>query len=1036
MPNIAQLHKHAYFDKKELTLQEVQSSCGVPVYLKYSGVSTYKGFYNETFIFRGLVDVHGNNCGEERILPERIDMYGKGGLNDKFVTKGSKTAVGFTPIGFNFNNINNLIGNIYICAGLADGIRIYQATGLPVVCGVSESNIDNLCREVMSVNSNVVLIAVGDNDQAGIVAVHSTNQSYVLPELEKDWSDIYQNEGMPSLIKQLANIKPALPRFPDRHYPHKLQRQILKNELDKNINKLSRCSTLKEGAELTYAILEKYEFRMPFEYDLPSLTKSLILAGKHTFNAINIKDLSSIISTRIAKRKRLSLSLTNFDARKVKKRHYLHELPGLPFLTDDDFSGVLLFRAEKGIGKTNLIGKPFVAAKQNLGLTLATCHRMSLTADLCNRLGLAHYQDETLIVNEILGLGTCIPSMAKDKFRDFVDNLDYLFCDEIAQVLDFLASKQCSTKNATNADVYYRLKQVVTSVKCIVGVDAELNDRVIEFIELCRPNEKFHVYDVNEKHQRKAPANFKAANTHTISKKQVRYIVGDKALSRGYGDMLARVREEQNLWVAVESSDRAQALGQFFKEQIGDDLKILVINAKTKGEKQQLAFLNNPDQESRKYQIIIHSPVISSGVSVEHKDKPHFHHTYFIGGGFSVAPSHASQMLARVRYVNEYTLLLLSNNKKESVKDHRSILIGREQASVLDGRYQDATEFDEFCAKVQQDEAASKADFINGLLWLLEEEGHCVKPFTTEIEDLEREIKAARDNAKDEYNQHLISAGNIDSSLAFELSKKSAKTWEETCKYHKHQIMTALNLTELTPYDINVWDDGRVMAKSRRYAACYHQIAFNEKEDIKHLSHRNFSKAKVWGYEYMFDGLDLTGEKRITQEQATQIVKRVIKKRYMLAELGLVPGKYAKYETLTSQGMDPFKMPAYPMREVANIFKMLGIEIFRKGNNYHNAIKINDYAIKVEQVSDLEEIYTQIDFSRLGGYLLNDKAGSAEIKHENWQITKNLVITLIDHVREPYTARKILDKECQRLGIDSSEGEVRALYQKIKQAGG
>jgi putative DNA primase/helicase len=1036
MLNVSHLHQHAYLDKKGLTLQEAQKACGVPVYLKRDSLKTHNGYYNDTLLFRELVNVNGVHRGKERILPKRIDRFGNSKLNDKFVTKGSKVSDGFTPIGFNFSDINNLSGDIIVCAGFADGLRIYQACNIPVVCGVGENNIVNLCLEVQSVNPHINIIAAGDNDVAGIVAVHSTNMPYLLPDSEKDWSDIYQNEGIDSLKAQLNNVKEALPRFPDRHYPHKLQRDILKHELNKNISKFSRCSTLNEAATFAKSILEKYEFRMPFEYDLQELTKSLILAGKHSFNAINTKDLASIIDTRISKRKRKSLSLTHFSAHKVKKRHNLKELPGMPHFTDDDFHGVVAIRGFKGLGKTELVGKPFVSAKQNKGLTCGICHLVSLTFDSSARLELDHYQDKSLNISGVLGLSTCLPSITKKKHEQFYDNLDYLFFDEIAQGLEFLQSTKCSTSDGTNADVYDKLKYIVSKAKCIVVADAELNDRVIEFLELCRPNEKFAIYDIDEKHHRKAPSNFKKANKYNANLKEMGFIVGDKALSRGYGDIAARLRENQNLWLACESSKRTTDIASYIKHQLGEKIKVLVLNKDTKGEPEQLAFLKDPDSESRKYQVIIHSPVISSGVSVKHEDKPHFNHAYFIGGGFTIAPKIASQMLARVRYIKQCTLLLISNNKKESVKDHRSILIGREQASVYDGKHLSPSEFDVFCAAIVQDDADSKADFINGLLWLLKEEGHTIKPFSTVYEDIEKEIKESRLQATDEYNQYLINSEDINSTTAFELSRKSIKTWDETCQYHKHLIVTSLNIEELTEYDINIWDDGRVMSKLRRYAACYHQIAFKEKNDVEHLAHRKFTKAKVWAYEYLFDGIDISGKGRITQEQATKIIKRVIKKRYMMAELGVVPGKYAKFLELTSQGMDPFPMPKYPMREVGSIFKMLGIEINRKGNNYHNAIKINDYALNPEHISDLEEIYVQIDFSRLGGYLLNDKAGSAEIKHESWQITKNLVITLIDHVGQPYTARKILEQECHKMGIDSSEKEVKQLYDRIRQAGG
>ena len=1036
MTNVTHLHSHAYLDKKGFTLAELQAACGShAIYLQQSKIETSNGWYQDKFLFRTMINIYGEQSAE-RILPKRIEyIHAIGKLNDKFAY--GKTAGAFTPIGFTLEQIVSL-KQIIVCAGLADGFRLFQASGIPVACGVGELQINNICQDLLKVNPNLEIIAAGDNDYAGIKAVHTSGMPYILPIVEKDWSDIYQNEGPVKLKKQINNVYPALALFPDRHYAHKLQRQILKHELSKNINKLERCAGLEETATMAYSILEKYEFRMPFEFDLGELTKQITLACKHTLNAVNVQDLSSIIHTRISKRKRKSLTLTHFDSKAVKKKHYLHELPGLPHFTPRDFTGVLAVRAWKSIGKTQLIGQPFLESKQNQGLALGLCHRISLTFESASRLKLDHYQDKFLNVDETLGLAACLPSITKKKHANFYENLDYVFIDEIAQGLNFLESNQCSTSDGTNADVYEKLKTIVAKAKCVVVVDAELNDRVINFLEVCRPGEKFHVYDINEKPQtiRKAGADFQRANKYDFRKKDVNYIVGDKALSRGYGDMLARLKEKQNLWIALESSKRAAALGKFLKQQMPDDFKCLVINADTKNEPEQIRFLNDADNVSKEYQVIIHSPVISSGLSVEHKNQPeHFDHGYFIGGGFTITPSDASQMLARVRYLSTSTLLLISNNKKPDVKDARAILIGKEQASILDGNHLDFTEFDRFCALIKQDEAAAKADFINGLLWLLEEEGHNVTALDKPFEDLEKEIKAARDEAKDEYKTNILNASDIDSSYAFELSKKSSKTWQETCEYQKYLIKHSLNREVLTDYDFENWDDGRVMSKMRRYAACYQETAFEEKADIEHLSHRKFSKARVYAYQYIFDGIDIEGNERITQQQAQTIIKRVIKKRYMLAELGVVPGKFGKYYELTSQGSDPFPFPKAPMKDVQGIFRLMGLELLRK-DNYHKEENQNDYAVNLELVQDIEELCNEIDFSRLGGYLLKDKAGNAEIELEHWQIISNLVVSLIEHANQPYLARTMLNKECEKLGIERTKPEVKALYDKIRVAGG
>lgn len=1055
-----QLTQHAYLDKKGLTLQELQATCTTPVYIKKTSLWREGGYYVNNLIFREMVSATGDYCGAERILPEKIDRYNTGKLNDKFITSGGSTSSGFTPMGFNIDELPNLTGKLIVCTGFSDGYRLHQASGFYVACGMGEKNIDNLCREILAVNPDIKIIVATDNDYAGIISAHATNLPYIIPVNSKDWSDVYQNptEGLHALKQQINNVKKPLPLFPNNQYPLYQKRQVLKDNLNKMVNKLGRCKDFNDATSLAMSLFEKYEFKMPFEVSSQEFTERLVIACKNTFHCQNLKQIKALIDIRIDQRQKKSKSLTNFNYKTVSKRHNVIRLNGLPQLQESDFKGVVLIRAWKGIGKNDYIATPYIEAVQNHGLTLAMCHRMSLTRKLADDQGLTHYKEFTNI-SEVLGLAICSPSITKDALQYFIDNVEYIFVDEISQVLRFLRAKECSSgigkSLKTNADVYQKLKQIVTTAKCILGVDAELNDRVINFIENCRPNEVFTIYDIDEKFNKQTPTNFKKANKYPAKKRTVSYVLGKEALVKGYGDILSRVRANENIWIAVEACNKTAPIAQLILDH-KPDTKVLVINAKTKNTKKVKAFFADAERESLKYQVIIHSPVISSGFSIIHKNrKPHFSHTYFVGSGGAIVPSDASQMLARVRYIDKYTVVLLANNTQKSVIDSRSIITGKEQAalfekiesesgyeqmvaeenlrdyhiSAVDKPYR-ATEFDKFCAQIEEDESIAKADFSAGLLWLLKEEGHNVTPLQGEYNDIQKEITAAKEQAQEEFEKHLINAINIDATEYLKLKSCYQRNWEETCQYLKYYIMNSLNLKELTSADLELWDDGRCMAQMRRYSACFNQTAFLEKENIEHLSHRNFSKAKVWGYQYIFNGMDLSANARITQQQAKEIIDRVIKHRYVFAEIGLIPRSFGKWYNPDAQGNDTFPARKTPIKDVQSIFRLMGLKLNRK-DNYHRATNQNDYQISADEMTYSEELCKKIDFSRLGGYLLNSNAGNAEINAEIWQKTKETALMLVLTFGEPSSAISYLNKACEKNGFNRQNHEINEFYQEL-----
>lgn len=209
-----------YLARKEIQLENLQEACGSRVFVKEGRISQLDeegeitGYHEGAFIFRELVDVTGASMGYERILDQKVQRYPDRKAGDKYLTGGASTS-GFTPIGFAASDLPHLSGKVVVVCGLADGYRIHEASGLPVVCGVGEPSLPKLARiahgAANSFGSRAEVLVAADNDKAGIAAAMRSGFRWVVPTVHKDWSDIYQAEGAHAVRLDLANEQEPVP---------------------------------------------------------------------------------------------------------------------------------------------------------------------------------------------------------------------------------------------------------------------------------------------------------------------------------------------------------------------------------------------------------------------------------------------------------------------------------------------------------------------------------------------------------------------------------------------------------------------------------------------------------------------------------------------------------------------------------------------------------------------------------------------------------------------------------------------------------
>jgi len=582
-------------------------------------------------------------------------------------------------------------------------------------------------------------------------------------------------------------------------------------------------------------------------------------------------------------------------------RHNVEETPSLEALAAFE-PGVTVLRGPMGIGKTQRGGKPFVDGARGVNAQpLAVCHRISLTTELSSRLGLPNYQNALKAEMRAKGAAYCLPSLTKADAMTAIKNPEAVFIDEISQVLRF-AAQYNKLGGATRAkEVLERLTQLVTKAKYVLVADATIDERCISFLEACRPDEKFRVVDV-------VPQRINKTATVFDSRADVAQAV------------LCELERGGKVWLACESAKATTVMAQLF-EQRGH--KTLAITSATKGLKDQAAFLADAENESRKYDVVVASPAISSGLSIEHRDREHFTLGGFIGSGHSVCPDDAAQMISRVRYLRRFVIGLETNTQ----------IGGQTLTAIRDGERGLAevrnaefgwTNYDSFCARVVADDRNARADFAAGLWWWLENAGWALEHGVGNPEKtiIQADIKILSKAAKYARIADLRAAEPM-TSFDFDMMTSGQLSEAEQIQADAHRLHRDMGTISPSTAEVEFWDEGRGRAKIRRFAAmsaC--------KDSFWALPDDRTDVALRRLYGNLFDGIDPF--EMMSTAGVGLIVDRIMGKPEVFAAAGIVGDKYrARYHKKTGE-LAIVKRPAKVGVEVSAMFARAGLEVSPK----------------------------------------------------------------------------------------------------------
>lgn len=307
-------------------------------------------------------------------------------------------------------------------------------------------------------------------------------------------------------------------------------------------------------------------------------------------------------------------------------------------------AALVALKSSKGTGKSRLLGEVVQQAIAQGRPVLVVGHRIRLVEELCQRFGIPYLRDLSHQTSPHQAYGLCIDSLHGDSWAQF-DPAQWgeaiVIMDEIEQVIwHVLNSATCRDRRVTILQTLKTLMETVFSQGGQVFIsDANLSDLSVEYLLSLGdlPVEPFVVVNQWQPGDREA---------------YPLYYYDTSTPRRLVRDLENHIREGGKPFVCL-SAQKAKSrwstttLESYFRQKF-PEAKILRIDAQSLGDPEHPAHnaMKNLDQLLAQYDLVLASPAIETGVSIDLTD--HFTSVWCLAQGVQSVPS-VGQSLGRVR---------------------------------------------------------------------------------------------------------------------------------------------------------------------------------------------------------------------------------------------------------------------------------------------------------------------------------------------------------------------------------------------------
>jgi hypothetical protein len=206
-----------------------------------------------------------------------------------------------------------------------------------------------------------------------------------------------------------------------------------------------------------------------------------------------------------------------------------------------------------------------------------------------------------------------------------------LVIDEVEQVLRHLISGSTCNKDGKRPALIARLQLLIRFARRVIVADADLSDISLNYLKVLRGDDS-NIYLIQNLYKPQGyPTKFLYAKSDAEIASQ----------------LLIDISIGKKLFIATDSKANSKAIAKLVNQMksVCPTIKVLLINSETSGGEIESEFIRNINQKVQEYDVVIATPSMSTGVSIE---RQWFDKVYGMFYGI-LTDADISQSLSRVR---------------------------------------------------------------------------------------------------------------------------------------------------------------------------------------------------------------------------------------------------------------------------------------------------------------------------------------------------------------------------------------------------
>ena len=757
---------------------------------------------------------NGKPVGVQRFYGHKI----KDGTTNKIFTWGMSKKGACYQIGL----IDKFTPYIAFCEGFADAVVLNNFWQCPVIVTLDAGNIGHVTSSYKNKYPKLEGVIVCDNDAhkydrmdnvgvlKGVVAAQQTGYQFVIPNFKKhkqstkptDIWDLWQLGGDESIQALMDTAKNA----PNGQAWHKFKL----NYTGLKDNK----TPLKPLQQAILDLVGSICHRAPFHTSahIEKIHKAIHSQSKR-LNKFKTFDESALL-------KYVKSSITRLSNQNLKQAQAKYAQWAIKPDTiinsqwlESPLYPTMLINSGVGTGKTEWLKKLVISGKYQRILIITPRRALAINSaerystNDCNVVVMDYEDIKGATPREQSLMDTrkisCVSNSLVTLGIDANEQYDLIILDEIELgIQHYYSNAVPDNERQAMLDV---LRGLIKNADYVVGAQDGISQLSIDFLKSCG-RDNIH----------------STLNTYQRFKGLPIDLFVDKA------DCTARlhslVAADIPVIVPCSSINFGHQLHLELRERYPNK-KILFISKYTISDIDQQNFINNPNKYAKEWDIIIHTPALEQGVSI---DVPHFKEVvgFCVTGEGTGTPEAFRQMNFRSRFLDRISLYCETQQYNNPI-DFKEYLAGQyarfnvaAKAVMVDGKqghFFEKTSDIINAAKAKASEAASKNDTIGRLYAIFTAMGckiNIIRICNEELRQVGKELlDGGKAKQKVDYQQQLSSATKLTKNDYEELKDKPAIGQSEQWQLDRYQLERdlALNLDDQTECDIifEHWKQGR-----------------------------------------------------------------------------------------------------------------------------------------------------------------------------------------------------------------------------------